>query len=448
MTIAEIENTHVDVLTDIKYKHINIWLLLRAKLKFTQLYSETKNNFSIRTKKRKALVKNLFYGFSNLLKIKRFSFIFFSNTNKRYLIENKFYDSYFDSIADNLGQKKSLFIEFADSVHIQKNKVYSTNVISDLPFKIITLLVSKIINPNKIKNLEIIKTILDENKLEINLERELKEQISEYYIYKTLLNILKPKTIFVICYYSKLPLILAAREKKIPVFEVQHGVINKNNEFYCTRFRKLKQYYPSHLISYGDDLLNNPPSDFIYETNKIIPAGNFYLSYIKEHYYNSDLNKLKKKYEKIVCVTSQGVYIDKLMQFVTHLAKSHPKYLFIFRKKYNEDITKYITDNITTLDEYDIYKILKFSDFNITIYSMVALEAHFLNTHNILLNINNLSNTHIPKDISATVVNPDEYLNFKMPVVSEAFSQKSSYFIDNYRKNINELCQKITHTQY
>ncbi len=443
MNLSEIENYLGDQLLKVKYKKIKIWLLLRIKVKLALVYTETNKNFEIRTKNRVKLLKNLFYGFTSLFNLSKYSYIFFSNTNKRYLINNKYFDSYFDSIADRLGQRNSLFIEFAEKNHVPRSKIYSTNIISDLPFKVISLLLEKLIRIGSIQNTQIIKKIISENKLNINLNKEIREQISQYLLYRALFKIIKPKTIFVICYYSKLPMVFAAREIGIPVYEVQHGVINENNEYYNTIFKDNEIYFPNHLLAYGEDLIEKTPSNFIFKKDKIIPVGNYYLNYIKEGFTNSYLNSLKEKYQKIVCVTSQGLYYDVLMDYIKNLAIKHERYLFIIRPKYDEPIIHNQLSNIILLEQFDIYQILKYSDINITIYSMVAIEADFMGINNMLLNINNLSKTYLPNDINALIVNPDSYNDYHIPEKLDIIPQHNKYIKTNYGKNIKLFCNNI-----
>lgn len=444
MDLLSFEKKYAEELLLVGYKHIKVWLLIRTKFKIAGILSETGYHFNIRTRDKILLLKNMFYGILNLFRLKKFTYFFFANTNKRYLIDGKYVDIYFDKIADILGQNHSLFIEFAENKHIPRKEIYSKHAMSDLLFKLLGNIISKFISKHKIKNINSLNEIISKYNLSVNAIGEIKHMVGEYYVYKFILKYFKPKGIFVFCYYSKLPLVLASSERNIPVYEAQHGVINENNEYYNSYFHNLKTFFPNFLLSYGNELIKNYGTEFIFEKEAIIPIGSYYLNYIKDKFSDDYLESLKIKHEKIVCVTSQGIFFENLMEFIEILSKKKPDYLFILRLKRDEKPENYLSENIILLNDYDIYKILKYSDFNITIYSMVALEADFLNVCNIMLNINGLSKKYFSDELNYTVVEPDQMHLFEFPRNTERKSNLIfQYQKSGYLQNITDFCRNI-----
>ncbi len=444
MDLLSLERKYAGELLSVGYKHIKVWLLIRTKFKIAGILSETGYHFNIRTRDKIVLLKNMFYGILYLFRLKKFSYFFFANTNKRYLIDGKYVDIYFDKIADLLGQDRSLFIEFAEKKHICRKKIYSKHAMSDLPFKMLGSLISKFIGKNQFENLNVLNEIVSRNKIQLNATNDLIHVIGQYYFYTYLFKIYQPKCIFIICYYSKMPLVLAANEKGIPVYEAQHGVINEKNEYYNSCFHNFQNYFPGYLLSYGEELLETYKPEFIFEKNKIIPIGSYYLNYIKDEFSDDYLEKLKTRNEKIVCVTSQGIFFETLMEFIKVLSIKNPGYLFILRLKRDENPENYLSENIVLLNDYDIYKILKYSDFNITVYSMVALEADFLDVHNILFNINGLSKKYYSSDLNYTIIEPDQMNLFEFPsTIKKDNKIIEKYHKSDYQKNIIEFCMNL-----
>lgn len=443
MDLLEIERIYNKELLNVTHNKIRVWFLLRSKFDTSNLYKATGYHSDIRTRSFFVLFKNFFYGFWNLFKLSKFRFYFFSNTNKRFKIDDKYTDVYFEKISDCLGSDKSLFIEFAEAKHLRMKNVQSRRIISDLPFKAFSLIFSLFINTRKTKNIYTIYSIAENNGLKINIKKELKVALGEYYFYKMLLKLFKPKAVFVICYYSKMPLVAAAHDVSIPIYEAQHGVINENNPYYNSIFHKHIDYFPDFLLSYGNDLKELQSSNFIFPKEKIIPVGSYYLNYILNSFEDNYLNSLKKRFDKVVCVTSQGIFFNELMCFVEILSIKYTNYLFILKLKRDENPSKYLRENIVLLNQYDIYKILKYSDYNITIYSMAAIEADFLNAYNVLLNINGLSQKHLPSEINSIIVDPANMDKFKFPLNPKRNSTIEFFQLRNYSKAILEFCNNL-----
>ncbi len=444
MNLVEFENKYNQKLLSVRYKHINLWLLLRIKFKLASVLSETNYNFNIRTSRKLELVKNLVYGIFHIFKLFRFEFLFFSNTEKRIKINDKYFDVFFDKISDILGRERSLYIEFAENKHIPHKQIHSAFSMSDLPFKVFSKIVSFFVNINRGEGVNVLEEISKELNLSICIKRELKLLIGEYYVYKFLFKLHKPKGIFVICYYSKMPLVLAAREVGITVYEAQHGVINENNDYYNSLFSRFEMYFPSHLLSFGEDLVLSTPEYFIFSKKQIFPIGSFYLNYIKMNFTDDYLNRLREEYDKVVCVTSQGIYFDELMSFIEVLSEHYPKFIFVLRLKRDENPIKYLRSNIILLNQYDIYQVLKYSDYNVTIYSMVAIEANFFGVCNVLLNVNGLSQKYLPHDIDGVLVNPIDAGNFKFPINARShYNSHNKYQKAEYEKNILMFSNQI-----
>src|SRR5699024_8812124 len=383
------------------FKGLKVWPIIRSNIYFQ--YLGKKYDFDSNKRKYWAALKSIFYGLRKLL-LKKTRYILFNNTNKRMLIDGKYFDIYFDSIADTLGQDKCLFIEWSAGSYKPYKKLYSEHVVSDAIFKFASRIMSYLIRASSNKD---IKEICNKFGLHYNYVKDIKTKYSLYILYRYYLKISNPKKIFLISYYTKMPLVIAANELDIEIIELQHGLINTSHHGYYTKKKFTEEYYPDKLFAYGSNLVNSYSDDFIFERNKIFPVGFFYLEYIKKEYKNSYLQELKDKYNQIICVTLQNINVSSIIDCVNVLANKYSEKLFVIRFK--KDVTyRSNKKNVVTLNGYDVYQVLKYSSINITIYSTVAIEASFLEVGSVLLNYDGLSEKHLGKmDIMKNIIDPN-----------------------------------------
>lgn len=426
--------------SEVTYDGLSVWMLLRSFIHL-KMVERNSNGYSMsfRTRSVLKLIKNGMTGILNLFRLKRFDYWFFANSDKRNLIDGKYKENYFDDIADKLGQDKSLFVEYTIDVFKPRNQIYSKYVISDLIFKLLSSLLSRFVKIEEVKNLALIEGVVHDEQLSIDLKNTLKFYIAEYNVYKFIFKYFKPKAVFLICYYSKIPMLVAAHDCGVKVIEYQHGVITNESGEYNSILKNNKRYFPDFLLSFGRKLITCDYKDFIYEKENIIPLGSSYMESIRRDYVDEYLDQLKKKYSKIICVTSSGIFLDKLMKFVQNLSFKNPNMLFVVRKKHRENVELYLSDNIVLLPKYTIYQILKYSDFNITIASFVAYEADFYCVRNILLNIDGLSVKYIDSDVEGVYVEEKDMMNFNIAENKNSIQPSENYFV-RFADKIDSVC--------
>ena len=431
--------------SSVKANGIKIWPLIRERYYLANNKKNHNYNEKKVTRDPFKLIKNFFYGIQYLSKIRNFNFIFFGQAEKRMnVFGKKDFDIFFDQIADNVGQDNSLFIELALQKHKSKKEVYSKNIISILPFELIVRIISFFIRI-KICEENILIEIQKDYQIKVDYISVIKLQLARFYIYRYIFKIIKPKAVFVLCSYCKMSIVLAARVNRILVIEAQHGFIGNNHDFYKLKGKFSKLYFPDYLLAFGHYELKQKANNFIIEHNKIIPIGNLYLEYIKKHYKDSNLEGRKTKFVKIVCLTLQGFYEKEILEYLQFNARVLRNWLFIIRpKQIYMDYEQYTCSNIVLLPQYNIYQILKYCDFNISINSTTVLEADYLGVFNVLLNYNNMSSKYF-KDIkiNGVFLNVD---NFVLLDKIEPTNYKNNNFISNYifnvKKFINEIIKK------
>ncbi|QIE59924.1 hypothetical protein G5B37_10210 [Rasiella rasia] len=419
-----------------------VWPLIRQAVYFQVLKKNVQYSNKLRTRRKRLLIKNFFYGLSKLFSLKKYEYLYFNNTDKRVYYNEAYFDIYYDAWADLLGQDKSLFIEWAIEKHLPNEQLHSHNVMSDLPFKFLTKLISISI-PIHVEGRHILQEIFKEYKISINVNKVLKDKLAEYRLFRKLFKRIKPKAVFVLSSFTKVSIVYAAKMLNIPVLEPQHGFIGNTHPFYNAQ-KKFPEFYPDTLLSFGTFEKEARNHAFIFDEKSIKEVGSFQLDLVKVRQAPKVLEDFKKQYEIIFCVTLQAIRDEEILQWVIAQAQINTNWLFIIRPKQpNLDIQLYTKeDNIIVLPEISTYDVLKASNFNITIFSTTVIEGIYLGAKPILYNIDNLPKKYFDLDAAdiALIENGE-------PINQGHLQRKGKfpipYFVENYFVNVAKAAKCI-----
>jgi hypothetical protein len=276
----------------------------------------------------------------------------------------------------------------------------------------------------------------------VSLNKEIRLKLAEVYTFKFFFKLVKPKAIFVLSSFTKVGIVIAAKELGIKVYEAQHGFMGDSHPFYSAK-KHFKEAYPDYLLSFGTYEKQNKISDLIFSSNQIIPIGSFQLELIKNHTTHQELLNLKDDYQVIFCVTLQAIKEEKILNWVSKEAEIHKDWLFVLRPKnrdfdYSDSVKK---SNVVLLNDFTIYEVLKISDYNITIFSTTAVEGVFLGAQPIFYNINNLSREYFDiEKMQALLIEEGEMIDEEQ--LGSEKKMKQSFFIEDYMDNVKntELC--------
>ena len=418
-----------------------IWPYLRQHVYFAIINKTIGYSNKLRTRNKKQLLKNFFYGAIHWFKLKRYDYLFLGNADKRIHLKEKRFDIYFDAWADKIGQDKSLFIEWAMHKHVPKREVYSKNVTSDLPLKLVSGIIKKLVKL-KIHNAQILDNIYKEYGVQNCSRQVLKEKWAEYRCYRWLLKRTKPKAVFVLSGFTKVSIVAAAKDLGIPVVEAQHGYIGDSHPFYIT-LKQFDECYPDTLLSFGQFEKFNANQSLIFRPEQIIPVGSLQLELIKDAPINPSLNQRITPFKLVFCVTLQAIAETRILDWISQEAKDHPDWLFVLRPKDNTlEYSNYTKQkNVVRWDEYSIYEILKISHANITIFSTTAIEGQYLGAKPILINMDQMAVKYFDApQIGGILLEEGDRLNeedVRMKALVEA-----QFFCDDYFKNVSKsaLC--------
>ena len=462
--IKEVETKYN--VSSISVNDIQVWPFLRVSYysQYGRSYIfDVLNNNSNRTKiifSKLKRVRNVFYGFWNLFK--KYDYIVFSDTLERRLVNGKYIDKIAESLIYELGEKRLLLIENpVNGLHFNRSEISIKNIISLDLFHILChlhLLPERLI----INNEAILKQINTKYQLEINYHM----LISRFFRYARWFNlfykIYKPKAIFINCYYSSIhqAAIYVAKKMGIKTIELQHGIINNKTPAYNVFTDLDKSFFPEYLLVFGDYVKNifNEGNYFIKREN-VLSVGSSHIDYINNKYKLSKetiqiFTNLRKKYKKIVAISSQWTIESKLIGFLKKSASLSKDILYIFVPR---DINKNypnvnLPENIIILKGLDVYQITKEANFHSTAYSTCALEAPAIGIPNILININNqskiyYSNLLTNRDVTRFVDTEEEFVNtiltWHTKTKREIMNLHSGFYKENHKKSLRHALNII-----
>tara|TARA_R110002033_G_scaffold169897_3_gene211449 strand:+ start:247429 stop:248811 length:1383 start_codon:yes stop_codon:yes gene_type:complete len=419
---------------------------LRSQEDITSRTFDLKNNINFKT------LRTLFFGIRHLTKFRSHKYWFFSSSERR----KKINDIYEDRVIEGLVKKyKGLSIENPHPLgkHLHKN-IGETKVISRSLFYLGELIFSKLFTFNlKINNEQVIKTILDDYQLNFNYKVYLRKYFGQYLFYKTILKFHKPDIVFLVYAASSMGMVKALKEKKIPVVELQHGIINEKHLAYNIFKNFGKCLYPDYLLTYGEtelDFFHN--KNYFISPKNVFPVGYYFLE------KNKELKKIKNEYssyKKIIVFSFQEVFEKQIFDFLNQTAILDDTVCYVvIPRNSNKDYSKMkFQSNVIINKKINIYEALKICDIHATINSSCAIEAMSLGIPNILYNYKNWSSSYFKSifdsdNYGCYVTTPQEFYNIikehKYASREQILKKGETFFKKGFMQNFEEvLSQRI-----
>ena len=422
------------------------WSYLRNYYREAQTYTiDGRNNIS-----KKEIIKQAFYGFKNWFR--GYDYIIFSDTSERKFIDETWFDIKSDYIAKLLGKTDTLIIESPFPNHKTINSVFSKKIVSRRLLDIFSLLLEKM--NRKIYTNKVLDKINDFIEIDFNYSAVIDRFDARYKVYKFWFEIVKPKMIFLNCYYDKQYIVKVAKELNIQVVDIQHGLIGESHSAYYSDIKLNNDYLPNSLFVFGKQDKKNISQGGIFDRNDICEVGNFYLEYLRNNFTQDEkLSQIIQKYKLSIGVSLQWTVEDKMINFINSVAKKQKDTLFIFiPREYKDDYKKLdLENNVMFYPKLDCYQIIMHCHYHCTVYSTCAIEAPSLGIPNILVNLDCLTSKYMNNmfnNNTACIVNTeDEFMDFikkdyqldKIKIIK----LNESFFVSNYEENIAKALNLI-----
>ena len=369
------------------YIRFNVFMKVTNLLSVYGISHSRKNCVSIKDRFINFCDKYLLWFFKNpfLFVLKKNKYLFIGAARRK-LIDGYYQDIYTDPITLDLLKGKTITFEKKyDGKHLKpvktKNLAYMEKV-----FFFEKIMVWEKANKIPEDVIQKLKSIEREINKRFNLDIPVfKIGIKRYSsfnkrkkIFKKILNLLKPPLLFIVCSYGKEYIIRAAKELKIPIVELQHGVITKYHMGYVFPKELPKKSFPDYFFSFGD--FWNNTVDFPINKQKIITVG---YPFLEENIKNI----IKEKNRNQIIFISQGIIGKKLSKIAVDFAdqnknlkvlyKLHPGEKNNWEEKYpwlkESEIKGNI--NVSNIFDEDLYILLSESAIQVGVNSTALFEG-------------------------------------------------------------------------
>jgi len=266
-----------------------------------------------------------------------------------------------------------------------------------------------------------------------------------------------PKLLVVNCYYSIVhqAAIMAATRLGIPSIETQHGLISPASAAYTYFHPFERNALPDHLAIWGEQSLPIfHDKNYFIDPQNIHVIGNGYI----EQMANTPpsvpewLAQRCAKYKSVVCIASQEILDDEVLQLTSNAARQDLESLYIFLPRRASKIypEHWFTDNYVNASGFSFYDIVRLADLHATVYSTTALEAPALGVANILLNIGGRSKEHLGNanlGFTKIVETPEQLATlvrtWDLPSKEEIRAGHQQVFALNHEERIQACLDKI-----
>ena len=458
--IKEVE-TKYDV-ESIKVMDMEVWPFLRASYyiaaRARELNIEQQKKTSLWTKIKR--VKNVFYGFWNLFK--KFDYLVFSDILEVRLMKGRYVNKLAEFLISELGKERVLLIENpGGGSHFKRSRLSTKNIISldfFLVFRYLPLLKRRFI----INNEKILKEINGKYNLNINYRMLISRFICYKNLFRLFFRLYNSRLVFISEYYNPIhqAAIYAAKKLGIKTIELQHGNIDNRYPAYNVFVKLDKSFFPDYLFAFGDWVKNVfGENNYFIKKDNVLPIGSMYIDYINNEYKTSEetikmLSNFRKKYKRIVAVSSQWTIENKLIDFLKKSASLSKNILYIFvPRNVNKDYSNAnFPENIIILKDLNVYQIVKEANFHTTVYSACALEAPALGVPNILVNIDGMAKKHysdllMNRDVTRFVDTEEEIvdviLNWHTRIKKEIMNLHNGFYKQNHKESLKQALKII-----
>ena len=287
---------------------------------------------------------------------------------------------------------------------------------------------------NKINQLDFNKEELDNIKIAIYIFYK------QYTFYNRFITKSEFKIAYLTCHYHKEGFILAAKRNNLLVYELQHGIIAKQDIFYNypkeLKLFRHKALFPDKILVFGSYwasvLLNGNCFDF----NQIDVLGNYLTSNNNLLESEKQLFKTKFSYILITTQTKMSNHYATYIRFLSEYIKDNGlNYKIIVKNHHSEDVESYNEvykfENVIC-SKSEVYSLFKIAEKHISIYSTTLYDALIYDLENYTLNSKGFEDyvSQIEDSGIAQKIETNQF-PFKNPSINNKIN------IDDYYSEIN-----------
>ena len=400
-------------------------------------------------------VRSSFYGFRNWFR--KYDYIVLAENGTRRQVGGKYMNRLVDPVIDELGPARVLCVEGISTFPPRRlNQVYTRHVVSNslvILFSLLVMLLRRVFfRRYRVVNKGVMDRIETDFDLNVNATNRIEFFEARRKAFTRLFRRMRPQAILLTCYYGKEPAIRAAKSLGIKVIEVQHGVIGKEHAAYNVHRDLDRSCFPDHLLVFGKQELATFNNSCFIDLADVHPVGSFYIDYINNsHRLEPHISEQVSGYKKVVGVTLQWTFEERLVSFICEAARLDSSILYILIPRRPEEkahSTMDLPQNVVLIPDRDFYQLMTYCDFHSTVNSTCALEAPSLGVQNILVDIDGSARLYYGEVLTDDRVTrfagtPEEYVD-----IVRSFARlgrdmvcqlHEDFFAANYHENIHNF---------
>lgn len=437
-------------------------LILQERIYFAEVEDKVKKERSFKLinyflKFRNYLVA-IFQMRRNPFLVKEHDIILFSNSRRKKQEDGYWWDIYTDHLEKELNYSTILFEK---DIFLKYRKPVKTENMVYLTFLDLLVDLKRYLRRSRVKMSDEEKQYLKKISAEIrsqfgcsiDLENivchnlTIRKRVMPYY--QKLISKIKPKAAIIVCSYGKEDFIEICKLNKIPVIELQHGVMTRYHVGYSYEKNSAKKSsFPDYLFTFGkywEEAVSYPISK-----EKIVNVGFPELEIRKQQY------QFVKKKKQILFISQKTIGL-KLSKFAVELSqvrnfdyriiyKLHPFEVFSWK----EDYPWLMQSNIEVVDHQgvNLYQLFAESEVLVGVYSTAIYEGLSFHMRTFLVDLTGIDYLEhlIQAGIVTKVSKPEELVSVLSDKSAEQLDAELFFktnSINNIKEELNKIVSKI-----
>jgi hypothetical protein len=266
--------------------------------------------------------------------------------------------------------------------------------------------------------------------------------------YRKLLSLIKPSVAIVVVSYAKKAFIDACHAEKIPVVELQHGVINNNHISYSYPNDVSVKCFPDYLLTWGRYWHRNV--SFPIPSSRVMPVGYPYLEQKAEEY--EDVESKKK-----VLFLSQGTIGDELSSLALNMSRESSDYEIVYKlhpgeyASWGEKYTGLVNEDVTIVGEEgpSLYRLFAESTAQVGVSSTALYEGLQFDLETFIYECPEAAplDDLVTRGIAATVSSAEE-LMAAVGQQADVALESEQYFRPDAAKRMCRRLEQLDHLLY
>lgn len=471
MKAEEIYKIFIDIEAELnlfeqKIKGVYFWERIRFYVHREISIKASRSKFnSSRKRSKKGLLKKFLKSFRNFFLnnpylCRKKPFLLYGHPRRKKYEGGVYWDLYLDPIIDKIFKTSDyVYLEpyyfYLEEGHFHPPKtkeIKYADIISLISFILKFFIRITLTKSEKEKVDEIQDIFYKYYKIKIDICSHIKAVLflnkTRLWQYKLLLSIIAPKVVFLVVSYGNEDFIEACKSKKIPVIELQHGLVYKTHMGYSFAHENDKKTFPDYFFSFGE---------FWKETTKF-PIKKEFVFNVGFPLLESKVEQYKdiKKQNKVIFISS-GPGGEWISEFAIELTKIKPNnYKIIYKlhpqeyKFKGEWYEKLYKTNIEVVDndKIDLYRYLAESKIVIGVASTVIYESIAFDCSIYLLDLPGISTMHnLFKYNGVKKIRKPSEVNF-IEVEKNKPLKKDIFFRSNWEENFKNAVNYVYNERY